>query len=89
MSRPTFSLETHLRVYDDQNGQYLLVTPDGDSTGCVQLSADASQEEYWGKICLVVQPGMARLLAKALIQVADSLDEAETERFHLLGLAPK
>lgn len=69
----TFSVENFTRVYDDSTGYYVEVRPDADAGDLVQI--DASEQGQSAP--LMMPPEQARLLAKALVRVADGL-EAES-----------
>lgn len=66
-----YSLEVHRRVYDEAEGHYVTVCPDGDVPRYVLLMTDNDQREHWGDIRLTLHPAMARLLGQALIAAAE------------------
>lgn len=75
-----FSTEVIRRVYDDDDGVYIEVSPDADGLDLVQLSTKGDSEEHYGKLRLCLVPDQARRLAAAMIACADESDAAEKER---------
>lgn len=72
------SLETLYRVYDDGEGVCLEVRPHPDfPEGTIEVHSNANQgsKEFYGPLSICLVPSQARLLAKALNAVADSLEQ--------------
>ena len=87
MKRPKSALERGMgdkvsteiirRVYDDSEGTFIEVGPDGDGLDCVEVrTTDKESRDYWGAILFSMPKPMARALGEALI--AASKDEAPT-----------
>jgi hypothetical protein len=75
-----YSLETHLRVYDDSEGAYISVGEDADNLGCVEvMTAGEGNKKYWGDFRLAVTPDAALLLAEAIRRVAEDLKARESK----------
>jgi len=68
-----YSLEMHMRVYDDSDGQYLRVGADGDGLDLVEVMTEGESAEYFGTIRFALRPDMALLLAEAMIRVANDI----------------
>lgn len=74
----TFTLETFRRIYDDEEGVYPQVGPDGDSLGLVELRVpDAESQKFYGDIRIAFHPDQARRLAEALIAAADDQQKSK------------
>lgn len=72
-----FTLERSVKVYDDQCGSYREVRPDADGLWLVEIrDCDANGNEL---ARMVMHPQAARLLAQALVEVAEHV-EAETAK---------
>ena len=70
-----YSLEMVMRVYDDTNGCYYEVSPDADALDLVSMGysdGDGPAAHVWA-----MPPAMARLVAAALVKVADSIEAKE------------
>ena len=69
MSDNKYTIENHVRIYDDKNGDFIQVKPDADGLGLVEISrsCDGKMEN---NIC--VSPEEALLLAKAIIQCVET-----------------
>lgn len=65
----TYTKEMHMRVYDDGSGEYVGIGHDPDGLGCVHiyLSEDTNVRIY-------IPPAQARLVAEAMIKIADDID---------------
>ena len=68
-----YSLEMHMRVYDDAEGVYIRVGPDADGLDLVEVQTDGKSAEYFGPLRLVVHPDMALRLGEALVRVANDI----------------
>ena len=74
MADPKYQIDTHLRVYDNENGAYLTVRPSADFPDTnVMILADKDQEEYFGAIRLDCGAEYMRKLGEALIRCADDM----------------
>lgn len=72
------TLETLYRVYDDGEGVCLEVRPHPDLPDAIlelHSRATAPSKEFYGELSISLVPSQARLLAKALNAVADSLEK--------------
>lgn len=79
MSLDTYT-EVSRRIYNNKEGVCLEVGPDADIGELVQISTpNGKSAEFFGKTRLVMEPRMAKALAKALIECADELEEANRE----------
>lgn len=70
-----FSLEKLMRVYDDENGCFYQVEHDPDGLGCVSIAYQDSDDDKLVRIA-TIPPEMARLLAKAITEVADDMQRS-------------
>lgn len=71
------STEIVRRVYDDGEGVFVQVGPDGDGTGCVSIATtDKASREWFGEFSVSFRPEIARAIGHAMIAAAD---EAEKE----------
>ena len=59
---PQFELESHFKVYDNENGEFMNIGPDRDGLDCVEIID--------GDITLVMPPEQALLVAEAIKRVA-------------------
>lgn len=66
----SYTIEMHMRVYDDNEGRYITVAPDRDGLGLVEVSTAGESAEYFGKISLPMEADFALKLAEAIIDVA-------------------
>jgi hypothetical protein len=74
-----FSMETFLRVYSDDDGYYWEIRSDAEGLECVELIYSDNLTHSKPKSLTSFQPDAARLVAAALIQIADEIDEARTK----------
>ena len=58
------------RIYDNNDGRYVEVGPDGDGLG-VEIRTTGENIEYFGKINLTLSAEMAKELGRALMLAAD------------------
>jgi hypothetical protein len=73
----TYSIETHRRVYDDDNGNFLTIRPSPDfPDGNVCLMTEGEEKEYFGEIRLDLPVEMMRKIAEALIAACDEAEAA-------------
>lgn len=68
------SYERSIRIYDNDTGNYVEVAPDSDGLGLVQINQPLSKTDI-SSITITIEE--AHLLAKALIEVAGSINEDE------------
>lgn len=66
-----YSLETLYRVYDDKTGFYWEVRPDADGLDLVEI---AYYEEDRVFKDIIIPPAAARLVAEAILKLADNLE---------------
>lgn len=65
--KPSYSVETHVKIWNDKTGCHINVGPDRDGLDLVEIrciTSDGKEERQ-----LVVTPEEARMLAAALIQL--------------------
>ena len=76
MSDAQYSAETIVRVVDDREGVYIEVGPDSDAGEYVEIrtTSDPKSVEYYGSTRIAFPPAMARMLARALLAVAETLE---------------
>lgn len=79
MSERRHTVENVHRVFHrDGDGAFVEVGPDGDGVGCVEIRTTGKpSEEFFGAVRLVLDPGMARLVADALRRAADEIETSE------------
>lgn len=71
-----FSTEVFRKIWDDEDGCYLQVGPDGDSLDLVELrTVDEESKKYYGDIRIAMWPDQARQVAAALIACADEMEK--------------
>jgi hypothetical protein len=65
------SVEVLRRVFDDKEGVFLEIGPDGDGLGCVEIrtTTDASRD-WWGPVRISLGKEFAAKLAEALAAAA-------------------
>jgi len=74
----TYSLEVHRKVFDDGEGHFLTVRPSPDyPDGSVMLSAEKSEEEYFGALRLDLPAAFMRKLGEALIATANEVEASK------------
>jgi aminopeptidase N len=72
-----YSLEHHMRVYDDMTGDYVEIRPDADGLNLIEINGfDSGGMKTSG---LTVFPEAARLIAQALTQVANVILSSANE----------
>lgn len=72
MTTKGYTLETFMRVYDDTNGCYYEIRADADALGLVELRY-AEDGDAQSKSLTAMPPEMARLVAQAMLKIADSI----------------
>jgi hypothetical protein len=77
VSETKHSVETICRVYDDNEGVCIEVGPDSDVGGYVEIRTEGKSAEYFGATRIAFPPAMARMLAKAILAVAEALETDE------------
>ena len=70
-----FEIEHVRRVFDNQHGGHIMVGRDSDGLGLVQISTDAKSSGDFGQTQIAIQPAMARLLGKAIIEAANDIED--------------
>jgi hypothetical protein len=71
-----FSTEVVRKIWDDEDGVYVQVGPDGDSLDLVELrTVDETSEQFYGKIRFVMHPIQAREVAAAILACADEMEK--------------
>lgn len=70
-----FTLETHMRIYNDNTGDYLEVRPDTDGLDLIEINGFVSGEKTGG---LTMHPAEALLVAEALVKLASSLSSNDS-----------
>jgi hypothetical protein len=61
-----FTIEQHIRVYDDKHGWYVTVRPDRDGSGACEIAWNDGSDAVKDERCIVMPWPMARLLAGAI-----------------------
>ena len=64
---PTYTIESHMRVYDDKHGWYVTVRPDRDGGGCCEIAWNDGDDQVKDERCIVMPWDMARLMAQAIL----------------------
>lgn len=69
----SFTLEKHLRVYNDKEGVFIQVRPNPDAPeDLIQIeTVDQTSQEWYGEFHFSLTKDEARLLAQALIEMSD------------------
>jgi len=73
MSGKRFTLEKHMRVYDDDTGTYVEVREDSDALELIEIE----QSETKQRITMPIE--QARLLCKGIEEVAQHIEAREKE----------
>lgn len=68
-----FTAERFTRVWSDDAGDYIEVRPDADALGMVSLGYSNGTDKAQQRLCMV--PAQARLIAKAVLELADELEK--------------
>jgi len=68
----TYSVEKFIRVYENDNGSFFEVRPDQEGLDCVEVVFNDSHH-YCDNEGICVSPEMAKLIAAAIVDVADSI----------------
>jgi hypothetical protein len=66
-----FTTETIKRVWDDENHTYIYVGPDGDGFECIELRYVDEKGKMIERITM--PPEQAKLVAKAILEIADTV----------------
>jgi hypothetical protein len=61
-----YSIERHIRIYDDASGEYLEVAPDADGLDLVELRSVTGKDEIAERVVMTRQ--QAELVANALVE---------------------
>ena len=69
----SFTLEKHLRIYNDKEGVFIQIRPSPDVPGELLLveTVDKKSQEWYGKCCVIISKEEAKLLAKALLEMVE------------------
>jgi len=67
MSEPTYTLEHHMRVYDDKHGWFVTVRPDRDGGECCEIAWNDGTDAVKDERTITMPWTMARLVAQAII----------------------
>ena len=68
-----YEIETHLRVYDNRHGDHIIVRPDGDGLGLVQLTLVPDSDPASGDRFVIGPPEKAELVAKAILRLCEDM----------------
>ena len=69
----SFTLEKHLRVYNDKEVVFIQVRPCPDAPEeLIRVeTVDKTSQEWYGKCCVSISKEEAKLLAKALLEIGE------------------
>lgn len=69
----SFTLEKHLRIYNDKEGVFIQIRPSPDvPEELLQVeTVDKKSQEWYGKCCVSISKEEAKLLAKALLEMGE------------------
>ena len=70
----TYSLEKHLRIYNDSNGAFIRVRPHPDCPdSLIQIDTDDVDSGQWyGECRIAITKEEAKLLAQALLEITEN-----------------
>lgn len=68
METPAYETEITRTVWDNKHGEKVIVKPDGDSLGLVEIISNGN--------FILLQPAVARLVAAALMATAEEVEAA-------------
>lgn len=72
------SIEVLRRVYDDNEGVFIEVSPDADNPDWLRIGPEGQKsKEYYGDFSLSITKQQARLLGLALIAACDEIQLTE------------
>jgi hypothetical protein len=72
-----YETEIVRRVYDNDNGEAITISPSPDFPGNVLLHVEAQHECYFGKLRLDLPAPMMRKIAGAILAACDEADAKE------------
>jgi hypothetical protein len=72
----TYTVEHHMRVYDDKHGWYVTVRPDRDGGGACEIAWNDGDDQVKDERCIVLPWPMARLMAQAIVSATPTSDTA-------------
>ena len=72
-----FSSENFIRIYDDENGCYWQIGHDADGCNCVEIRYSDNHKDSKVESLVVLPPPAARLIAAAILKIADSVEAQE------------
>jgi hypothetical protein len=72
-----YETEIVRKVYDNDNGEAVTISPSPDFPGNVVLHVEQKHEEYFGKLRLDLPAPMMRQVAQALLAASDEADARE------------
>jgi len=75
----SYTTKTLIRVFDDDSGHHVDVAPDADGLDLVELHYVDAGVSATTMHFVPLPPEMARLVARAMLQVADAIEAAEDE----------
>lgn len=67
----TYTVEHHMRVYDDKHGWYVTVRPDRDGSGACEIAWNDGDQNAHDERTLSMPWAMARLMAQAILSSSD------------------
>lgn len=67
MSGRSYTVEHHMRVYDDQHGSYVTVRPDPDTGDLCHISTNEGGKDDQDSPGIIIPWPMARLMAQAIL----------------------
>jgi len=75
-----FSKENHIRIYDDDSGAYISVSPDFDGLDLCEIrdyAPDSPSNKPLSSIVMTIEQG--RLVADAILETCDRLEKTKVD----------
>ena len=74
-----YETEMHLRVYDNRHGDCIVIRPDGDALGLIQITAVESSGVVEQSM-IIGPPEQAELVAKAILRLCEDIRARHVEK---------
>ncbi|MBJ6120896.1 hypothetical protein [Sphingomonas mollis] len=71
----TYTMEHHMRVYDDKHGWYVTIRPDRDGAGAYEIAWNDGDDQVKDGRTVVMPWAMARLMASAILNTSPPLPD--------------
>jgi|PlaIllAssembly_1097288.scaffolds.fasta_scaffold846575_3 hypothetical protein len=68
----SYSYEKKIQVYDNESGSHIDIGPDQDGLGLIQITQEFDKNE---KFVISMTKGEAALVAKAILEVAETIED--------------